>query len=177
GDGGMAGVRRRRRARGGDRGPRAGQRQGARTHHGAGRRHRGGDPREGACRRGRRRPCDREDRQKGHRGARQARQRGGGLMDRRRFLLGLLATGAGGGAACGYALAGHGTFLPSYIQTVGIPQFINTTPYYEVENVFSQDVRTEVINRGKYKIVPDSTGVDALLTGEILAIIIAPASF
>jgi hypothetical protein len=98
-------------------------------------------------------------------------------MNRRRFLLGLLATGAGGSVACGYALAGHGTFLPSYIQTVGIPQFINTTPYYEVENVFSQDVRTEFINRGKYKIVPDATGVDALLTGEILAIIIAPASF
>jgi len=77
-------------------------------------------------------------------------------MDRRRFLLGLLATGAGGSVACGYALAGHGTFLPGYIQTVGIPQFIN---------------------RGKYKIVPDATGVDALLTGEILGIIIAPASF
>ncbi len=98
-------------------------------------------------------------------------------MDRRRFLLGLLATGAGGSVACGYALAGHGTFLPSYIETVGIPQFINTTPYYEVENVFSQDVRTEFINRGKYKIVPEATGVDALLTGEILAIVIQPASF
>jgi hypothetical protein len=98
-------------------------------------------------------------------------------MDRRRFLLGLLAAGAGGSAACGYALAGHGTFLPSYIQTVGIPQFTNTTPFYEVENVFSQDVRTEFINRGKYKIVPDATGVDALLTGEILGITIVPASF
>jgi hypothetical protein len=99
-------------------------------------------------------------------------------MDRRRFLLGLLAAGAGGGAAaCGYALAGRGSFLPSYIQTIGIPQFVNTTPYYEVENVFSQDVRTEFINRGKYKIVPDSTGVDALLTGEIISIYITPASF
>jgi hypothetical protein len=98
-------------------------------------------------------------------------------MDRRRFLLGLLATGASGSVACGYALAGHGTFLPGYIQTVGIPQFANTTPYYEVENVFTQDVRTEFINRGKYKIVPDATGVDALLTGEILGILIAPASF
>jgi hypothetical protein len=98
-------------------------------------------------------------------------------MDRRRFLLGLLAAGAGGSTACGYALAGHGTFLPSYIQTVGIPQFTNTTPFYEVENVFSQDVRTEFINRGKYKIVPDATGVDALLTGEILGITIVPASF
>ncbi len=101
-----------------------------------------------------------------------------GLMDRRRFLLGLLATGAGGSVACGYALAGHGTFLPSYIETVGIPQFINTTPYYEVENVFSQDVRTEFINRGKYKIVPDATGVDALLTRrDPRASCIAPTSF
>ena len=98
-------------------------------------------------------------------------------MDRRRFLLGLLATGAGGSVGVRLRARRHGTFLPSYIQTVGIPQFINTTPYYEVENVFSQDVRTEFINRGKYKIVPDATGVDALLTGEILAIVIAPASF
>jgi hypothetical protein len=98
-------------------------------------------------------------------------------MNRRRFLFGLVAAGAGGQAACGYALAGHGTFLPAYIQTIGIPQFTNNTPYYEVENVFSQDVRTEFINRGKYKIVPDVTGVDALLSGEILGIVIVPASF
>jgi hypothetical protein len=99
-------------------------------------------------------------------------------MDRRRFLLGLLAAGAGGGAAaCGYALAGRGSFLPAYIQTIGIPQFVNNTQFYEIENVFSQDVRTEFINRGKYKIVPDATGVDALLSGEILYLTVAPTSF
>src|SRR5262249_18604077 len=152
---------------------RTGERQAARPDHGADRRQRGGDSREGTGRCGCGRSCDGEDRQKGDRRSGQARQRGGGVMDRRRFLLGLLAAGAGGSAAaCGYALAGHGTFLPAYIQTVGIPQFVNNTPYYEVENVFSQDVRTEFINRGKYKIVPDATGVDALLTGEILGIII-----
>ena len=80
-------------------------------------------------------------------------------------------------SSCGYALAGRGSFLPAYIQTIGIPQFINTTPVYELEQVFTERVRTEFINRGKYKVQPGNTGVDALLTGEILTIQLAPASF
>ena len=97
-------------------------------------------------------------------------------MRRRTFLYGLVAAG-GGSASCGYALAGRGSFLPAYIQTIGIPQFVNTTPYFEVEQVFTERVRTEFINRGKYKVLPEASGVDALLRGEILAITIAPASF
>jgi hypothetical protein len=96
-------------------------------------------------------------------------------MRRRTFLCGLLA--AAGGTSCGYALAGRGSFLPDYIQTIGVPQFVNTTPYYEVEQVFTERVRTEFINRGKYKVLPEAAGVDALLSGEILGITIAPASF
>ena len=97
-------------------------------------------------------------------------------MRRRTFLYGLVAAGTGS-ASCGYALAGRGSFLPAYIQTIGIPQFVNTTPYFEVEQVFTERVRTEFINRGKYKVLPEASGVDALLSGEILAITIAPASF
>ena len=80
-------------------------------------------------------------------------------------------------SSCGYALAGRGSFLPPYIQTIGIPQFVNTTPVYEIEQVFTERVRTEFINRGKYKVLPTATGVDAVLSGEILTIQIAPASF
>lgn len=79
--------------------------------------------------------------------------------------------------SCGYSLAGRGSFLPAYIQTIGIPQFVNTTPVYEVEQVFTELVRTEFINRGKYKVLPQATDVDAVLTGEIVRIQIAPASF
>jgi len=96
-------------------------------------------------------------------------------MNRRMFLYGLLAAGAGS-ASCGYALAGRGSFLPDYIQTIGVPQFVNNTPYY-VEQVFTERVRTEFINRGKYKVLPEATGVDALLRGEIMSLTIAPASF
>lgn len=79
--------------------------------------------------------------------------------------------------SCGYSLAGRGSFLPAYIKTIGVPDFTNTTPYYEVQQVFSEKVRTEFINRGNYKVLPEVTGVDAVLNGQILAIQITPASF
>jgi Lipopolysaccharide-assembly len=98
-------------------------------------------------------------------------------MYRKTFLSIAFVSLACGGSSCGYALAGRGSFLPAYIQTIGIPQFANTTPYYELEQVFTERVRTEFINRGKYKVLPARTGVDALLNGEILGINITPASF
>jgi hypothetical protein len=96
-------------------------------------------------------------------------------MTRRGLLM--LALLAAAGSGCGYSLAGRGSFLPAYIQVIGIPQFTNTTPFYEVEQVFTERVRTEFISRGKYKVQPDDTGVDAVLNGEIVAIQIAPTSF
>jgi hypothetical protein len=96
----------------------------------------------------------------------------------RRTWLGLLVTAlATASSSCGYALAGRGSFLPAYIKIIGIPQFVNTTPVYELEQVFTERVRTEFINRGNYKVEPATTGVDALLIGEILNISIQPASF
>jgi hypothetical protein len=43
--------------------------------------------------------------------------------------------------------------------------------------MLTQKVRSEFIGRGKYQILPQSTGVDALLTGEVTSVNIAPASF
>jgi hypothetical protein len=80
-------------------------------------------------------------------------------------------------AGCGYALAGRGSFLPAYITTIGIPEFVNSTPYEIVERPFTERVRSEFIGRGKYKVLPQSTGVDAVLTGEIVGLTITPAAF
>jgi hypothetical protein len=80
-------------------------------------------------------------------------------------------------SACGYALAGKGSFLPSYIQTIGVPNFANRTSVFNLETQLTQKVRAEFIGRGKYKILPESTGVDALLTGEVVSATPAPASF
>lgn len=80
-------------------------------------------------------------------------------------------------AACGYTLAGRGSFLPDYIETIGIPLFDNDTSAFEVEQIVTQEVRQEFIGRGRYRVLPDTTGVDAVLEGAIRDIRIAPASF
>jgi hypothetical protein len=90
------------------------------------------------------------------------------------LLAGLCAAASAG---CGYALAGRGSFLPASIRTIGIPMFVNRTPIFNFETQLTQKVRGEFIGRGRYRIVPDETGVDAVLNGEVTAVSIAPASF
>jgi Lipopolysaccharide-assembly len=80
-------------------------------------------------------------------------------------------------SGCGYSLAGRGSFLPESIKTIGVPMFGNSTPVFEIERRVTEKVRSELIGRGRYKILPEATGVDGLLTGEIVSITIAPASF
>jgi hypothetical protein len=92
-------------------------------------------------------------------------------------LLGVLGVVCGSAAGCGYALAGRGSFLPAYIQTIGIPAFTNRTGTFNIETQLTEKVRGEFIGRGRYRIVPDETGVDAVLTGDVTSVTIVPASF
>jgi outer membrane lipopolysaccharide assembly protein LptE/RlpB len=80
-------------------------------------------------------------------------------------------------SGCGYTLAGRGSFLPDTIRTIGIPTFANDTPLYQAEQVLTEKVRTEFIGRGKYKVLPQDTGVDAVLRCEITSIKLQPAAF
>ena len=80
-------------------------------------------------------------------------------------------------SGCGYALAGRGSFLPASIKTIGIPMFTNQTTVFNLETTLTTKVRSEFIGRGKYEILPEATGVDALLTGEVTSVSIAPSSF
>jgi lipopolysaccharide assembly LptE-like protein len=80
-------------------------------------------------------------------------------------------------SGCGYALAGRGSFLPDYIKTIGVPAFVNRTTVFNLETMMTQKVRAEFIGRGKYQILPQQTGVDAVLVGEITSVSIVPASF
>ena len=65
---------------------------------------------------------------------------------------------------------GRGSFLPAYIKTIGIPTFTNRTTVFNLETLLTQKVRAEFIGRGKYQILPEATGVDAVLTGEVTAV-------
>jgi hypothetical protein len=89
----------------------------------------------------------------------------------------LLVIQAALSTACGYALAGRGSFLPPYIKTIGVPTFANHTTVFNLETLLTQKVRAEFIGRGKYTVLPQGGDVDALLVGEVTAVSIQPASF
>jgi hypothetical protein len=80
-------------------------------------------------------------------------------------------------AGCGYSLAGRGSFLPESIKTIGVPMFGNNTPVFDIERRVTEKVRSELIGRGRYKVLPEATGVDGVLTGAITSIQLVPASF
>jgi hypothetical protein len=96
------------------------------------------------------------------------------LLTRRQCLLGLILPVVQIG--CGYALAGRGSFLPSYIRTVGIPQLENRSTFFQVEEILTEKIRIEFIGRGKYTITPEIVGADAVLAGEILGISVQPVA-
>ncbi len=91
--------------------------------------------------------------------------------------LAIVLAGGLASTSCGYSLAGRGSFLPAYIRTIGVPLFANQTPVYDIERRVTERVRGELIGRGRYKVEPVEAGTDAVLSGEIVAISLAPAAF
>jgi hypothetical protein len=95
-------------------------------------------------------------------------------FDRRQVLI---ALGALGASACGYSLAGRGSFLPDYIRNIGIPLFVNRTPFVTAEQLFTEKVRIEFQSRGSYVVHPTDVGVDGVVRGAIAGISAVPAGF
>jgi hypothetical protein len=81
-----------------------------------------------------------------------------------------------GSAGCGYALAGRGSFLPAYIQTIAVPVFANRTAVFNLETVLTEKVRSEFIGRGKYQIQPGTANADAVLTGVVTSVDLQPGT-
>ena len=75
---------------------------------------------------------------------------------------------------CGYSLAGRGSFLPDYIRMIGIPLFLNRTPFVTVEQLFTEKVRVEFQSRGRYAVQPTDDGADGVVRGEIIGISAVP---
>jgi hypothetical protein len=98
-------------------------------------------------------------------------------MTRRRVLQSIVLFTLWTCAACGYSLSGRGAFLPPHIRVIGVPAFTNLTSVFDVERRVTDRVVSELIGRGKYKVERSATGVDAVLSGEISSITIAPSGF
>jgi Lipopolysaccharide-assembly len=80
-------------------------------------------------------------------------------------------------SACGYSLAGRGSFLPDYIRTVAIPLFANRTSFITAELMFTEKVRIEFQSRGRYSVQPAEPGADAVVRGDIAGISASPVGF
>ena len=78
---------------------------------------------------------------------------------------------------CGYSLAGRGSSLPVYIRTIGVPLFANATSVFDVEQKLTERVRLEFIGRGKYQVLSEEAGADAVLKGDIIAITVRPTAY
>jgi outer membrane lipopolysaccharide assembly protein LptE/RlpB len=78
---------------------------------------------------------------------------------------------------CGYHLAGTGSSLPTHIKTIGLPIFVNNTQGYQVEQKLTSSVQTVLLQRGKYRVVPQAQNVDALLKGTIVSVSLYPVTF
>jgi outer membrane lipopolysaccharide assembly protein LptE/RlpB len=67
-------------------------------------------------------------------------------------------------SACGYSLAGREINIPLNIKRIGVPTFENHSNTPDLDRVLADAVRTELRSRGRFQIVQDATGVDAVLT-------------
>jgi hypothetical protein len=94
---------------------------------------------------------------------------------RRRELL--AATAAALAAGCGYALQGRGITTDPTIKRIGVPLFKDRTGKLGLDARITAAVVTELLKRGRFTVVKESTGVDAVVEGEITACTVVPVNF
>jgi outer membrane lipopolysaccharide assembly protein LptE/RlpB len=73
----------------------------------------------------------------------------------------LLSTG------CGYHVAGKGDRLPPDVKTIAVPIFVNQSPRFSIEQMVSEAVTREFIERTSYRITPNPQEADAVLRGTV----------
>ncbi len=96
----------------------------------------------------------------------------------RRQVLRLLAVAvllsAGG---CGYALLGRGISVDPSIKRVGVPMFKDRTGRAGLDQRITDNLIAELQKRGRFEVVAESEGVDALVDGELLSYTETPVGF
>jgi len=93
---------------------------------------------------------------------------------RRARVVALLAFAGAVFGGCGYHLVGRSSTLPTGIQSVGIPTFVNRTNRPELEQRITEHVIDEFTTRGRVRIVPSEERAQAVLRGEILSYTVTP---
>jgi hypothetical protein len=94
---------------------------------------------------------------------------------RRRDVLGAAAGAFASG--CGYALQGRGITTDPSVRRIGVPLFKDRSGKLGLDTRVTQAVTEELLKRGRFTVVKETTGVDAVVEGEIVAWNVLPVSF
>jgi len=94
---------------------------------------------------------------------------------KRRAALALLS--AAGATACGYALVGKGVTIDPSIRRIGVPVFRDGTGKPGMDQKVTQKVIEELLKRGRFDVVQEAAGVDALVEGDLISYIAVPIGF
>jgi hypothetical protein len=78
---------------------------------------------------------------------------------------------------CGYALAGRGTVVDPSIKRIGVPLFKDRTGKPGLDQKITQNVIQELLKRGRFDVVQEGAGVDAIVDGELLRYDATPVGF
>jgi hypothetical protein len=99
-------------------------------------------------------------------------------VNRRNLLLAALLAGTISLAAgCGYHLTGAVRNLPGGVKSLGVPIFKNNTREYKLEQQITGAVLQEFRMRTKVPVNSQSSGVDAVLYGEIRTLSATPTTY
>jgi len=89
----------------------------------------------------------------------------------------VLAALALGCLDCGYALVGKGTIVDPDIKVIGVPTFTDRTGKPLLDQKVTDLVIEELLKRGRFQVINQSEGADAVVTGELTSYRAAPVGF
>jgi hypothetical protein len=78
---------------------------------------------------------------------------------------------------CGYALLGRGTTTDPSIKKIGVPLFKDATGKPGLDQKITAKVVEELLKRGRFEVIAQVAGADAVVEGELLSYTATPLGF
>jgi len=79
--------------------------------------------------------------------------------------------------SCGYALSGRGVTVDPTIKVVAVPMFVDRTAKPGLDEKITDLVIEELLNRGRFQVVSDTVGADAIVEGTLTRYQARPVGF
>lgn len=79
--------------------------------------------------------------------------------------------------SCGYALAGRGVTVDPTIKIVAVPMFLDRTAKAGLDETITTLVMEELLNRGRFQVVSETAGADAVVEGTLTRYLARPVGF